>query len=51
MDSLLQRVKRRKTKVSLFKVDFEDIRQGEGRGQETRTREANMRQIVWNQDT
>lgn len=29
-------------KQSLFKVDFEDPRQGEGRGQETRTPDDNM---------
>lgn len=36
-------------KQSLFKFDFEDQRQGEGRGQKTRIHEANLRQNVWNQ--
>lgn len=38
MDSLLQR--ERKNKVNPFKVNFEDPRQNEGRGQETRTPES-----------
>lgn len=49
MDSLLQKIRLRKSKVSLFKFDFEDQRQDEGRGQEARIHEANLRQNVWNQ--
>lgn len=41
--------KKAEEKQGPFKVDFEDPRQGEGRRQEMRTPDANLRLSVWDQ--